>query len=208
MTWRWVNHRLFYRGRGDRMKCIIGLGNPGRKYKDTRHNIGFMAIDHLSDSLDIGLSANKFKCDYGTGFINGERVMLVKPQTYMNLSGEGVRPLMDYYNIETDDILVLYDDLDLPVGRLRLRLKGSGGGHNGIKSLNQHLNTQNYKRIRIGIDRPDAGMTVIKYVLSKFPKSQRALVQKVIERISEASEAFITKNFQDVMTEYNGDVNE
>ncbi|WP_020006497.1 aminoacyl-tRNA hydrolase [Salinicoccus albus] len=190
------------------MKCIIGLGNPGKKYEKTRHNIGFMVIDRLSKDLGIKLDSHKFKSDYGAGYVNGERVMLVKPQTFMNLSGEGVRPLIDYYKIDAADILVLYDDLDLPVGKLRLRQKGSGGGHNGIKSLNQHLGTVNYKRIRIGIDRPASGEPIIGYVLAKFPKSDKAIIDKVIEITKDASAAFVIRPFQEVMTEYNGDVNE
>lgn len=190
------------------MKCIIGLGNPGKKYDNTRHNIGFMAIDYLSEAMGIELSNNKFKTQHGAGYVNGQKVMLVKPQTFMNLSGEGVRPLIDYYKIDVEDILVLYDDLDLPVGRLRLRQKGSGGGHNGMKSLNQHLGTQNYKRIRIGIDRPESGEPIVKYVLSKFPEKDSALLDKVIKTTSDACTDFITKSFQEVMTQYNGDVNE
>ena len=190
------------------MKCIIGLGNPGRKYEKTRHNIGFMVIDRLSSDLGIGLSQNKFKCSYGAGYVNGKKVMLVKPQTFMNLSGEGVRPLLDYYKIAVEDILVLYDDLDLPVGKLRLRQKGSGGGHNGIKSLNQHLATDRYKRIRIGIDRPEPGGSITGYVLGRFTGEEAPLIDQVTARSAEASSDFVTVPFQDVMTEYNGDVNE
>lgn len=190
------------------MKCIIGLGNPGRKYEKTRHNIGFMVIDQLALDLGIDLTQNKFKCNYGAGYVNGEKIMLVKPQTFMNLSGEGIRPLLDYYKIDVGDILVLYDDLDLPVGKLRLRQKGSGGGHNGIKSLNQHLATDKYKRVRIGIDRPEPGSSITGYVLGRFPKDETALIEKVTARSADASTAFVTVPFQDVMTEYNGDVNE
>ena len=190
------------------MYCIFGLGNPGRKYEKTRHNIGFMVIDRLSSDLGIGLSQNKFKCSNGAGYVNGKKVMLVKPQTFINLSGEGVRPLLDYYKIAVDDILVLYDDLDLPVGKLRLRQKGSGGGHNGIKSLNQHLATDRYKRIRIGIDRPEPGGSITGYVLGRFTGEEAPLIDQVTARSAEASADFVTVPFQDVMTEYNGDVNE
>lgn len=190
------------------MKCVIGLGNPGKKYDYTRHNIGFMVIDHMADMLGIELSSRKFKCLFGVGYYKGQRVMLVKPETFMNLSGEGVRPLLDYYKIDVDDILVLYDDLDIPVGRLRLRKKGSGGGHNGIKSLNQHLSTEKYKRIRIGIDRPGPGGSIPSYVLGRFSKSEQPVIEKVVTRSSEASTAFLTESFEEVMTEYNGDVDE
>ena len=151
------------------MRCFIGLGNPGLKYDSTLHNIGFMAIDQLSEDTSIDLDQNKFKCHYGTGFFKGEKIMLVKPQTFMNLSGEGVRPLIDYYGIELEDIVVIYDDLDHRLVVL-IETKGSGGGHNGIKSLNQHLSSEKYNRIRLGIDRPFQGMTVTAYVLGKFRK--------------------------------------
>lgn len=189
------------------MKCFVGLGNPGPKYDNTRHNIGFMAIDKLSSDTSIALDKTKFKCQYGTGFLNGEKVMLIKPQTFMNLSGEGVRPLIDYYNIELEDIVVIYDDLDLPVGRIRLRQKGSGGGHNGIKSLTQHFGTEKYNRIRLGIERPPAGMPVTNYVLGKFPKADTNIVDKVLDATSKACQNFVTASFIDVMNEYNGDVN-
>ena len=189
------------------MRCFIGLGNPGLKYDSTRHNIGFMAIDQLSEDTSIALDQNKFKCHYGTGFFKGEKIMLVKPQTFMNLSGEGVRPLIDYYGIELEDIVVIYDDLDLPLGRIRLRQKGRGGGHNGIKSLNQHLSSEKYNRIRLGIDRPFQGMTVTAYVLGKFRKEDEQVLNKVLERSSEACQSFVSEEFLDVMNQYNGDVN-
>ncbi|MDF4741157.1 aminoacyl-tRNA hydrolase, partial [Vibrio parahaemolyticus] len=115
------------------MKLIVGLGNPGREYELTRHNIGFMAIDELAKRWNISLNEQKFKGVFGAGFVNGEKVILLKPLTYMNLSGESIRPLMDYYKIDVEDFVVLYDDLDIPVGKLRLRMKGSAGGHNGVK---------------------------------------------------------------------------
>lgn len=190
------------------MKCIVGLGNPGKKYDQTRHNIGFMVVDALSDALNIPLDNKKFKCDYGIGLVGSEKVMLVKPQTFMNLSGEGVRPLVDYYNIELEDVFVLYDDLDLSLGTLRLRQKGSGGGHNGIKSLNQHFGSEKYKRLRIGIDRPLPGESVSRYVLSTFRKDDAELLDKVIAQSTKASEAFISEPFNTVMNNFNGDVNE
>ncbi|MCK1976649.1 aminoacyl-tRNA hydrolase [Jeotgalicoccus huakuii] len=189
------------------MKCIIGLGNPGAKYEKTRHNIGFMAIDQLQEDLGLPLDQQKFKCHYGTGVLNGEKIMLIKPQTFMNLSGEGVRPLVDYYNIELSDIVVIYDDLDLPLGRIRLRQKGSGGGHNGIKSLNQHLGGEKYNRIRLGIDRPTDSTPITRYVLGKFSKVDEDTLQKVLEVSSEACQSFVSNDFLDVMNKYNGDVN-
>src|SRR5699024_4978801 len=113
------------------MKCIIGLGNPGKKYEATRHNIGFMVIDELAKRHNFTMKQGKFKNDYAIEFINGEKVLFVKPQSFMNLSGESVKPLLDYYNIELEDVIVLYDDLDLPAGKIRLRQQGGHGGHNG-----------------------------------------------------------------------------
>ena len=189
------------------MKCFVGLGNPGPKYDNTRHNIGFMAIDKLSDSLNIDLDENKFKCEFGTGLVNGEKVMLVKPQTFMKLSGEGVRPLIDYFNIELDDVYILYDDMDLGLGKLRLRQKGSAGGHNGIRSLNQHFKTEKYKRIRIGIGRPDGPMPIVNWVLSKFTKEDMVTLEKVLDVTTDACEMAINHDFIDVMNRYNGDIN-
>ncbi len=117
------------------MKLVVGLGNPGKKYERTRHNIGFDIIEHCSEALNIKLDKQKFKGIYGEQTINDEKIILLKPLTYMNLSGESVRPLMDYFKINLEDLVVIYDDLDLPTGKIRLRQKGSAGGHNGIKSL-------------------------------------------------------------------------
>src|SRR5699024_2668635 len=142
------------------MKCIVGLGNPGRKYRKTRHNIGFMVIDELLDRHQWKLDKSKFNGDYVLENYQNEKVMLLKPQTFMNLSGESIRPLSDYYNIDMKDILVIYDDLDLPTGKIRLRQKGGHGGHNGIRSTLNHLGQKDFKRLRIGIGRPIDGMPV------------------------------------------------
>jgi len=167
---------------GTQMKCIVGLGNPGKQYDQTRHNIGFEVIDALSDQFSIPLNQSKFKGMYGVGLHNGEKVLLLKPLTYMNLSGESIRAVMDYYQIELEDLLVIYDDLDLPVGKIRLRQKGSPGGHNGIKSTVAHLGTQEFNRIRIGIDRPTPGMSVPDYVLGRFRPEERPLTQDAVIR--------------------------
>ena len=132
------------------MKLIVGLGNPGPTYDRTRHNIGFEVIDELANRFNAPLTQTKWKGLYSMSFQNGEKVFLLKPLTYMNLSGESIRPLMDYYDIDIEDLLILYDDLDLPVGKIRLRQKGSAGGHNGVKSTIAHLGTQQFNRIQIG----------------------------------------------------------
>jgi PTH1 family peptidyl-tRNA hydrolase len=185
------------------MKCIIGLGNPGRKYRETRHNIGFLAIDELAKRAGESLTQHKFTSDFASVIIGGEKVLLVKPQTFMNLSGEGVRPLLDYFNIETRDIAVIYDDLDLPTGKIRLREKGGHGGHNGIKSLITHLGTKEFKRIRIGIGRPTNQMMIVDYVLQRFQKEEMSIVADSIRLAADASEIFIGRTFHDAMNACN-----
>ncbi|MCD7036647.1 aminoacyl-tRNA hydrolase [Metabacillus sp. GX 13764] len=185
------------------MKMIAGLGNPGKQYEMTRHNAGFFVIDELSKRLDIPLDKAKFNGVYGTGFSGGEKVILVKPLTYMNLSGECIRPLMDYYDVGDEDLAVVYDDLDLPTGKVRLRMKGSAGGHNGIKSTILHLGTQEFNRVRIGISRPPAGMKVPDYVLGRFAKEEEPLIKEAVSISADACEAWLRKPFLQVMNEYN-----
>lgn len=186
------------------MKLIVGLGNPGREYELTRHNIGFMVVDELSKRWNIPLNQQKFKGVYGSGIVNGEKVILLKPLTYMNLSGESIRPLMDYYKIGIEDFMVMYDDLDIPVGKLRLRMKGSAGGHNGVKSTIAHLGTQDFNRIRIGIDRPKHGMKVVDYVLARFGAEEMPHVQESIQKSADACEKWIDTSFLQVMNTFNG----
>ncbi|HAR6367963.1 TPA: aminoacyl-tRNA hydrolase [Staphylococcus pseudintermedius] len=188
------------------MKCIVGLGNIGKKYEYTRHNIGFEVIDHLLDRHQIKLDKQKFRGAYTIERINGEKVMLIEPLALMNLSGEAVAPLMDYYDVEVDDLLVLYDDLDLAQGHVRLRQKGSAGGHNGMKSIIQMLGTSDFKRIRIGIDRPSNGMAVKDYVLQRFSTNEMKVMDTVIQHVADAVEAFIgNEKFENVMNRYNGE---
>lgn len=185
------------------MKLIIGLGNPGKQYEHTRHNIGFECIDALAKKWDTSLNQTKFNGMY-TSIIRPEgKVILLKPLTFMNLSGECVRPLMDYFDIDIEDIIVIYDDLDLETGKLRLRQKGSAGGHNGIKSLIHHLGTQEFNRIRVGISRPPQGMKVADYVLAKFSKEDDPIIEDAIDKTVAAVEASLSKKFLDVMTEFN-----
>ncbi|WP_042453885.1 aminoacyl-tRNA hydrolase [Neobacillus dielmonensis] len=185
------------------MKLITGLGNPGKQYEHTRHNVGFDVIEELSNRLAIPLNQSKLKGLYGIGAVNGEKVLLLKPLTYMNLSGESIRAVMDYYKIEQEDLLVVYDDLDLPVGKIRLRQKGSPGGHNGIKSIVAHLGTQQFNRIRIGIDRPQGGMSVPDYVLGQFLQEERPLIAQAVKNSAEACETWLKKPFLQVMNDYN-----
>ncbi len=185
------------------MKVIVGLGNPGEKYAHTRHNVGFDVIDFLARDLGTDMKEIKFKAVYGVSNINGEKIYLLKPMTYMNLSGESVRPLIDYYKIDVDNVLVVYDDLDLPVGKIRLRQKGGHGGHNGIKSLIAHLGTNEFKRIRVGIDRPDPGESVANYVLGKYRSEEQPLIQEAIEQAANACKVWIDEDFLKVMNQFN-----
>ncbi|HJV16995.1 MAG TPA: aminoacyl-tRNA hydrolase [Bacillales bacterium] len=185
------------------MKMIVGLGNPGKQYEQTRHNIGFEVIDALSEQLGIPLNQSKLKGLYGMGFYKGEKVLLLKPLTYMNLSGESIRAVMDYYQVDLENLLVIYDDLDLPVGKIRLRQKGSAGGHNGIKSTIAHLGTQQFNRIRIGIDRPTTSMPIPDYVLGRFHKDKQPEVQEAVEKSTKACVAWINTPFLQVMNEFN-----
>lgn len=187
----------------EKMKLIVGLGNPGKQYENTRHNIGFDVIDALSDKFSIPLNQSKFKGLYGMGVHKGEKVVLLKPLTYMNLSGESIRAVSDYYQIDIEDIVIIYDDLDLPVGKIRLRQKGSAGGHNGIKSTVAHLGTQEFNRIRIGIDRPKNGMKVPDYVLGRFYDEEKPFTQEAVKKSAAACEAWLEKPFLQVMNEFN-----
>ncbi|MBC1498990.1 aminoacyl-tRNA hydrolase [Listeria weihenstephanensis] len=184
------------------MKMIVGLGNPGKKYDRTRHNVGFMVVDELSFRYQMPWKKSKFNGMTSSIVVNGEKMLLVKPLTFMNLSGECVRPLMDYYDIPVEDVLIVYDDLDLPTGKIRLRQKGSAGGHNGMKSLIQHLKTQEFNRIRVGVDRPVNG-DIINYVLGDFPKSEQADIIEAIQKSADAVEAWSNKSFTEVMNQFN-----
>lgn len=185
------------------MKCIVGLGNPGRKYRKTRHNIGFMVIDELLQRHQWKLNHTKFNGDYAIEHINGEKVIILQPQTFMNLSGDAIRPLIDYYNIDVQDVLVVYDDLDLPIGKIRLRQKGGHGGHNGIRSCLDHLGQKDFKRLRVGIGRPTTAQAVVDYVLGKFSKRDQEDVDYSIQKATDACEAWLEKPFDSVMNEFN-----
>ncbi|WP_174734818.1 aminoacyl-tRNA hydrolase [Mesobacillus harenae] len=185
------------------MKLYVGLGNPGKQYENTRHNIGFKVIDELAKRFSIPLNQAKLKGVFGIGYYGGKRVILLKPLTYMNLSGESIRAVMDYFQIELEDIVVIYDDLDLPAGKIRLRQKGSAGGHNGIKSTIAHLGTQSFNRIRVGIDRPMKGMAVPDYVLGRFSKEEQPVMEETTLLCADACEAWLGKPFLEVMNSYN-----
>lgn len=185
------------------MKCFVGLGNPGKQYEETRHNIGFMAIDRFAAKHNIAVTQGKCKGLLGEGHVNGQKVYLLKPLTYMNLSGESVRAFMDFYKSSIEDIVIIYDDMDTTFGAIRLRYQGSAGGHNGIKSIIQHLGTQSFNRIRLGISRPEPGRN-IDYVLNRFSKEQFAEMPAVLDRTVEAMEHALTEPFEKTMAKFNG----
>lgn len=184
------------------MKLIVGLGNPGKEYEGTRHNCGFMVVDELANKLNTEINQNKFKGLYTKVKYHGEDVILLKPQTYMNLSGESVNAVMNFFKIDKEDLLVIYDDLDMPVGKLRLRKTGSAGGHNGIKNIIAHLNSQDFKRIRVGIDRHKY-MNVADYVLSRFSKVESEAIEQGIENAANAVLDYLDNDFNHAMNYYN-----
>jgi PTH1 family peptidyl-tRNA hydrolase len=185
------------------VKVIVGLGNPGKKYEFTRHNIGFITLDTISDQLNISLDQSKFKGLYGEGRYKNEKVVLLKPMTYMNLSGESIREVTDFYKLTHEDLLIVYDDLDLPSGKIKLRLKGGSGGHNGLKSIMAHLGTEEFKRVKMGIGRPTHG-DVISHVLGQFSKDEEHTLQEAVKKAAEASVAFLEEeDFTKVMNIYN-----
>ncbi|HGC8587425.1 TPA: aminoacyl-tRNA hydrolase [Streptococcus agalactiae] len=188
------------------VKMIVGLGNPGSKYNDTKHNIGFMAVDRIVKDLDVNFTEDKnFKAEIGSDFINGEKIYFIKPTTFMNNSGIAVKALLTYYNISSKDMIIIYDDLDMEVGKIRFRQKGSAGGHNGIKSIIAHLGTQEFDRIKVGIGRPNGRMTVINHVLGKFDKNDEIMILNTLDKVDNAVNYYLqTNDFQKTMQKYNG----
>lgn len=188
------------------VKMIVGLGNPGSKYNDTKHNIGFMAVDRIVKNLDVNFTEDKnFKAERGSDFINGEKIYFIKPTTFMNNSGIAVKALLTYYNISIKDMIIIYDDLDMEVGKIRFRQKGSAGGHNGIKSIIAHLGTQEFDRIKVGIGRPNGRMTVINHVLGKFDKNDEIMILNTLDKVDNAVNYYLqTNDFQKTMQKYNG----
>lgn len=184
------------------MKIVVGLGNPGNEYSGTRHNVGFMAIDELARQW--GISSWKKRNQALIAEYRGEEpVVLIKPQTYMNLSGVAVGELARWYKVAPEDVIVIFDDMDLPIGRLRLRMKGGSGGHRGIESLLTHLPNGNFQRVRIGIDRPPTNWQVVDYVLSGFTSVEEPLLNEALTRAAEAVECIVKQGMSKAMNVYN-----
>ena len=184
------------------MFLVVGLGNPGDKYDGTRHNIGFETIDYISSKYNIDVTRVKFKGVIGEGFIGGEKVILLKPTTYMNLSGESVREAMSFYKLTEEDIVIIYDDISLEVGKIRIREKGSAGGHNGIKSIISNINTDVFPRIKIGVGQPTGDL--VSHVLGRFSKEEAEDLKEVVEVSSKAVEIIMKSGTKDAMNKVNG----
>lgn len=184
------------------MKLIVGLGNYGVKYAATRHNVGFMVLDEVARKLNVLNFKQQFKAEVALITVKQEKVLLMKPLTYMNLSGEAVIAACNFYKIATEDILIIHDDLDLPVGKLRLRQKGSAGGQKGMGNIMQHLHTQELCRIKVGIGRNPL-IPVVDYVLGKFSAEDQQVLNPIIDQASEAAIAFIQQDFAKVMNKFN-----
>lgn len=190
---------------GGSMHIVVGLGNPGAKYERTRHNIGFLALDWIAAEYRIQVNKTKFHALIGDGVIQGEKVLLVKPQTFMNNSGESVQEILHFYKVPPSDLIVIYDDIDLDVGTVRIRPSGSAGTHNGMRSIVTHLSSDAFPRIRIGVGKPPAKMDLADYVLSVFLDEERKRLGEVIERTSLAAAVMLTAGTEAAMNRYNGD---
>ncbi|MCB6416507.1 aminoacyl-tRNA hydrolase [Faecalimonas umbilicata] len=186
------------------MFIIVGLGNPTLQYEGTRHNVGFDVIDKIAAEYNISVDYRKSRAYIGKGIINGQKVILAKPQTYMNLSGESVRSLVDYYKVdEESELLVIYDDVSLDVGQLRIRKKGSAGGHNGIKSIISHLGTDVFQRIKVGVGEKPKNYDLADYVLGHFSKAEKELMEEGYDRAVNAVSLIVAGEVDTAMNEYN-----
>ena len=185
------------------MYIIAGLGNPTKEYDKTRHNVGFAVIDRLADRYGIDVSERKHKALCGRGAIEGQKVLLLKPQTFMNLSGESIRAAMDYYKVTPEELIVVYDDISLEPGQLRIRLKGSAGGHNGIKNIIAHLGTQEFPRVKVGIGAKPLRMDLADYVLSRFGSGEQKLMDEAFQEAAQAGAAMLTDGPERAMNHYN-----
>ncbi len=186
------------------MYIIVGLGNPGSKYEKTRHNVGFQVIDALADKYNISVNEIKHKAIFGKGIIEGQKVILAKPQTFMNLSGESVRELIDYYKVdEEEELIVVYDDISLEPGQLRIRKKGSAGGHNGIKNIIQHLGGEVFLRVKVGVGEKPKGYDLADYVLGHFSESDASAMKDAYDNAGKAVVAMMSDGVDVAMNIYN-----
>jgi len=189
------------------MFVFAGLGNPGKQYEWTRHNTGFLCIDYISVLYNIPVTKVKFKALIGEGFIEGEKVLLVKPQTYMNNSGESIKEIVDYYDLSLDRLVVIYDDIDLDLGTIRIRPRGSAGTHNGMRSILYHLESEDFPRIRIGIGRPGPGQDLVSFVLGRLNDSEMEIMDEAIKRTALSVREIIVNGVDMAMSKFNGKTN-
>lgn len=199
----WNKHHRVFIKEVSFMYLIAGLGNPTRQYEGTRHNAGFCVIDRISKDYNIPVETKKYKALCGQGYIEGQKVLLVKPQTFMNLSGESIREAADFYKIVPEDIIVIFDDVSLDVGQLRIRMKGSAGGHNGIKSIIAHLGSQDFPRIKVGVGEKPAGWDLADYVLGKFSGDDKLKIEEACKDASDAVKLWLTEGAATAMNRYN-----
>ena len=186
------------------MKLFVGLGNPGAQYAETKHNVGFMLADRLAKELNAPDWSENFRAEVTAAYVDGEKLLLAKPQTFMNLSGEAVRPILDYYKLSADELIVAHDDMDLPLGHIRIRPKGSGGGHHGIESIIQHLGGESkFARIRIGVGRPPEHWSVNAHVLSPFTAEAREKIDAAIESLVPAALCIVREGIDAAMNKFN-----
>lgn len=185
------------------MYLIVGLGNPESEYANTRHNMGFNVINEISDKCNIKVSKSKFDALYGMGEIEGKKVILVKPQTYMNLSGESIIKFKKFYKISNKEIIVIYDDIDLPVGDIRIKPKGGAGTHNGMKSVIQNLNTEEFIRVRVGIGAPENKEDMINYVIGAIPKREKEILNESTKKASESVIEILQNGIDVAMNKFN-----
>ena len=188
--------------RGDMMKLIVGLGNPGKEYENTRHNIGYITLEKCSKKYNFEFNKNKFTGSYGETIINDEKYLFLLPEKYMNLSGEVVRDYVNYFKIDIDDILIISDDLDMETGKVKLKPNGSSGGHNGLKNIELHLGTSNYKRLKIGIAN-NKYMDTKDYVLGRFSKEEMELIDQATDKAVDAIKEFSMISYDRLMSKYN-----
>ena len=181
----------------------VGLGNPENDYSNTRHNMGFNVVNRVAEKYDVSINKSKFKALYGMGSVNGEKVIFLKPQTFMNLSGESVNEVVNYYKIDMDNILVIYDDMDIEPGKIRIRKSGSPGTHNGIKSVTHCLNSQNFPRVRVGIGKPKANEDVIGYVIGAIDTEDKEKLENGVEKAADAVCAILEHGIDFAMNKFN-----
>lgn len=186
------------------MYIIMGLGNPGKKYENTRHNAGFDVVDELAKRLNVSIDKIKHKALIGEARVGTEKVILVKPQTYMNLSGETAISISQFYKMDLDKLIVVYDDIDLDIGKLRIRKKGSAGSHNGMKSIIKCLGSQDFPRVRVGVSKPEPGRALADFVLSRVPKDRQNDMDLAIEKAASTVEEIIRSGLDVAMNKYNG----